>query len=72
MKHLPLHYEQSMDWDEAMELILASAPELEAHLLVLDDLIGPDSSIADVPAWLHPVANLMFLLQTDPPTPSRH
>jgi hypothetical protein len=71
-QHLPLHYTQSMEWDEALETIAQAAPELTPELDLLDSMSGPDQSIAALPESLWPIAQLVFLLQTDPLTPSLH
>jgi hypothetical protein len=67
MEHLPMMYEQSMDWGEALETLRESYPELTAQLDVLDRTCGPNTSISTLPKHLHPIANL-----TEPLTLSLH
>lgn len=61
----------SLDWDGAMALVRLCRPDLSQQLTQLDEMGGLEET-TPAPPELWPVAQLMFLAQTDPLTDSRH
>lgn len=66
---LPLHYQVSMDWDEAVATLRHFRPDLSRHL---DSLLLVLTQQEPTPPYLEPVEQLLFLVQTTPLTLSLH